>query len=101
MISYGDTEIEVITANNFKAKNATIGLPEFNSLQMQSLMHVLGKPDLEGFICLKELEILLADFGPTEQKPDTPRQKSPLPSPKERRTAVNIIEVHKRADHLL
>ena len=81
MIDYGDTKIEVITTENFNAKSVTLGLPQFNSLEMQSLMHVLGKPDLEGVICLKELEILLADFGPTEQKPDTPRQQSPLPSP--------------------
>ena len=39
---------------------------------MNSLMHVLSKPELLGDIKMTEFEIIMADFGITEVKPDTP-----------------------------
>ena len=39
---------------------------------MASLLHVLSKPELQGDIQMTEFEIIMADFGITETKPDTP-----------------------------
>ena len=60
----GETNVEVMTADDFITRCYEIGVQQLDQIQIDCLMRVLGKPELSNAIKLVDLETLMSNFGP-------------------------------------
>ena len=74
----GETNVEVMTADDFITRCYEIGVQQLDQIQIDCLMRVLGKPELSNAIKLVDLETLMSNFGPPSPRDaDAPEFAAP------------------------
>lgn len=58
-----DNDFDIITANDFVESLKKYGLSELTKVEVDCLMGVLSKPQLDGYILLNEFALIMENFG--------------------------------------
>ena len=75
-VEHEDSTLEVVAEDIFFQKLESIGLTDLDDTQKQSLIKVLSKPNITGKVLVRDLTIILENFGIKDQEDtETKREK--------------------------
>ena len=67
-VEHEDSTLEVVAEDIFFQKLESIGLTDLDDTQKQSLIKVLSKPNITGKVLVRDLTIILENFGIKDQE---------------------------------
>jgi hypothetical protein len=70
----GDKNVKLMTVDDFLARCDELGLPALEDAHIQSVIRILGKPQLGNAIRLSDLETVMSNFMPDEPPKTKPKK---------------------------